>query len=83
MSADHARRHAALDSHTSFGSTVGHLVRALHKIAALNSDAENSRTLYRHGVAGHSWIPDGFDIAAHGHAFMSTSAEEKTAIEYI
>ena len=77
----------ALDSHTSFGSTVGHLVRALHKIAALNSDAENSRTLYRglRGVLpGTFWIPDGFDIVCvTDTAFMSTSVEEKTAIEYI
>jgi hypothetical protein len=80
MAPEQARRSAALDVTSSFGCTVGHLVRALHKIAALNTEDENQCTLYRGlrgTLPGRFWIPDDLGIVcATDTAFLSTSSDE-------
>jgi hypothetical protein len=79
MSAADARRSAALDASTSFGATCGHLISAIRKIAAANTEEENARTLFRcarGALRGSFWIPDSQDmVCATDAAFMSTALE--------
>jgi hypothetical protein len=87
MGARAARRDAALDSSTSMGATVGHLVAAVRKLAAVNTAEENGRKLYR-GVKGilqgSFWIPDALGVVcATDAAFMSTSLGEATPVHYM
>ena len=47
MEGHHARRDAAMDASSSYGATIGHLIAAVRKLAAVNTAEENGRTLYR------------------------------------
>lgn len=82
-----ARRDAALDAASSFGVTVGALTSAIRKLAAVNTAAENRRTLYRGlkgTLQGSFWLPDELGIVcATDAAFMSTSLGESTPIHYM
>ena len=81
------RKEAARDLERSFGATVGHLVSAIRKIAAANSNEESSRRLFRGlkgALQGSFWVEDELGmICATDAAFMSTSLGEDTPIHYM
>lgn len=87
MSAEAARRDAALDASSSFGATVGHLIAAIRKLTVANTAEENNRRLYRglKGVLpGSFWLPDQLGVVcATDAAFMSTSLGAETPIHYM
>ena len=71
----------------SFAATVGHVCRAIRKLAAIATPEEAAAPLYR-GVRGE--LPNSFWVAdeqglvcATDTAFMSTSRNRKTPIEYM
>ena len=82
-----ARRAAALDGESSFGATVGCLIAAIRKLAAVNTTEDNARKLYRglKGVLPASfWLPDAAGlVCACDSAFMSTSMSEATPVHYM
>jgi hypothetical protein len=82
-----SRRRAALDAASSYGATVGHLVSAIWKLSAANTEEEDRQTLYR-GLKGAPppafWTPDAQGVVvATDVAFMSTSLGEATPIHYM
>lgn len=75
------------DLNHTYAATVGHLVSAIRKLAAVASPAEASRTLYR-GVRGELprgfWLKDSAGmVCATDTAFMSTSRNRTTPIHYM
>ena len=71
----------------TFAATVGHLCRAIRKIAAVSTPEEACAPLFR-GVKGELprafWVPDDQDIvAAVDMGFMSTSRNQSTPVHYM
>ena len=86
LTRDEMRREAC-DEATSFGRTVGHIVAAIRKLAAVSTPQECSRKLYR-GLRGalpaSFWLPDARGlVCACDVAFMSTSLGEHTPVHYM
>lgn len=83
----HFRRHTARDPAVTFTATVAHMCRAIRKLASVTTPAEASKPLYR-GVRGELprafWVPDSQGmVAAVDVAFMSTSRNRQTPIQYM
>ena len=81
------RRHTARDPAVTFTATVAHMCRAIRKLASVTTPAEASKPLYR-GVRGELprafWVPDSQGmVAAVDVAFMSTSRNRQTPIQYM
>jgi hypothetical protein len=77
----------ARDTNLTFMATVGHLCRAIRKLAAVTTPAEASKPLYR-GVRGELprtfWVPDEQGmVCAVETAFMSTSRNRSTPVAYM
>ena len=71
----------------TFAATVGHLCRAIRKLAAIATPEEAGRPLYR-GVRGELprafWVPDEQGlVCAVDMAFVSTSRIRQTPIDYM
>jgi len=81
------RQHMAHDPGLTFSATVGHLCRAIRKLAAVATEEEAKKPLLR-GVRGELprtfWVPDANNmICAVDMAFMSTSQRRETPISYL
>jgi len=68
-------------------ATIGHICRAIRKLSAVTTPQEANEHLYR-GVRGELertfWVPDQMDmICAVDMAFMSTSRNQQTPIDYM
>ena len=81
------RLHLARAAAVTFTATIAHLCRAVRKLAAVATPAEVSRPLFR-GVRG--VLPKGFwqedthgMVCATDCAFMSTSRNQQTPIDYM
>lgn len=77
----------AHDTGLTFAATVGHLVSAIIKLAAVATPEEASQPLYR-AVRGELprgfWVPDDLGVVcATDTAFMSTSRSKRTPIDYM
>jgi len=77
----------AHDPGLTFSATVGHLCRAIRKLAAVATEEEAKKPLLR-GVRGELprtfWVPDANNmICAVDMAFMSTSQRRETPISYL
>lgn len=86
LSGEH-RAQLARHPRLTFAATIGHLCRAVRKLAATATPAEAQQPLWR-GVRGelpHSfWLPDGQGlVCAVDMAFMSTSRRRQTPIDYM
>ena len=71
----------------TFAATIGHLCRAIRKLAAIATPEEANTPLYR-GVRGelpnHTWVADSSGIVCVvDTAFMSTSTQRQTPIHYM
>jgi len=81
------RLQMAQHARLSFAATIGHLCRAIRKLAAVATAEEASAPLWR-GVRGilpeQFWMPDGKGmVCAVDMAFMSTSRQRQTPIDYM
>jgi hypothetical protein len=81
------RRAAALDPSSSFGSTTGHLITALRKLAAASTLEEGRRRVFRGlrgRMQGRFWLPDDQGMTcATDSGFMSCSLQERTPINFM
>lgn len=71
----------------TFTATIGHICRAIRKLAAVATPEEATAPLWR-GVRGELvrgfWVPDEQDmVCAVDMAFMSTSRHRQTPIDYM
>ena len=76
-------RHPAL----TFTATIGHICRAIRKLAAVEPPEHMTQRLFR-GVRGELprtfWVPDSHGmVCAVDYAFMSTSRNQQTPIDYM
>jgi len=81
------RAEVAQHPRLTYCSTIGHICRAIRKLAAVASDEEATASLWR-GVRGDLmrgfWIPDATDmVCAVDMAFMSTSRDRNCAVDYM
>ena len=81
------RRSVAHNPSLTFAATVGHICRAIRKLAAVATPEEATRPLWR-GVRGELargfWMPDEQGmVCAVDMAFMSTSRNRQTPVEYM
>ncbi len=84
---DHFRNQVAQHPGLTYASTVGHICRAIRKLAAVASDEEARKPLWR-GVRGELargfWSPDAQGmVCAVDMAFMSTSRLRNPPIDYM
>ena len=81
------RRVMARDPSLTFSATTGHIVRAIRKLADVSTPQEAAAPLYR-GVRGELpkrfWLRDDSGlVCATDTAFMSTSLQRSTPIDYM
>ena len=81
------RAELAQNPKLTFAATVGHLCRAIRKLAAVATPEEAEMPLWR-GVRGELdrafWVPDSQGmVTAVDMAFMSTSIHRETPIQYL
>jgi hypothetical protein len=81
------RRSVTHNPSLTFAATVGHICRAIRKLAAVATPEEATRPLWR-GVRGELargfWMPDEQGmVCAVDMAFMSTSRNRQTPVEYM
>jgi len=84
---DQFRKQVAEHPDLTFACTVGHICRAIRKLAAVGTPDEAKEKLYR-GVRGDLekafWLPDSQGmVCAVDMAFMSTSRMRETPVQYM
>jgi hypothetical protein len=85
---DELRVHMVRHPSLTFAATIGHICRAIRKLAAVATDEESKQVVFR-GVRGilprTFWLPDRVEdmVCAVDMGFMSTSLNERTPINYM